>query len=193
MASSHLGVCASSFFIESDLPEFVTTSGMAVPNSINNPRPAWCAPRELLHDRKGWTSLSVSHILKDWEVSRYASHCCEIRRHLTRAAHIEVRACLFYDMREAGGQGRCLRADCPTTDFLKGDRLLPSPLFPDIELFDQVSLWPEEGLFWCPLNAMVRHRSPSPHGGPRSRSVTTGFGARLAARSLARSGAFLLD
>ena len=46
---------------------------------------------------------------------------------------------LYYDSRiSGGGNGRCLKEDIPGFSLLRGDRLEPSAVLPDVGLFEEV-------------------------------------------------------
>ena len=78
-----------------------------------------------------------------------------------RAALDSLRAVLDYDKRPKGAHGRALLADLPGLNLLKGDRLEPSVLLPDVGALDD---WVSGGKtlsWWRPgAETLCRHRNP---------------------------------
>jgi len=91
-----------------------------------------------------------------------ACRLCEQRVQIPdKAAHVRIKACLFFDKRKHGGAGRCLRLDMPEFGLLAGDRLEPSTDNPDILAFDDWREFPRFAMFWRPrCETMTRHRNP---------------------------------
>jgi len=92
-----------------------------------------------------------------------ACRLCERRVVIVnRAAHIRIVANLFFDKRDHGNAGRCLRLNMPEFGLLKGDRLEPSTYTPDILAFDDWNDgFPRTVLFWrSTRQTMTRHRNP---------------------------------
>ena len=73
-----------------------------------------------------------------------------------------IRSSLFYDRRERGSHGRALRFDVRGTCLVAGDRLEPSPQFPDVARIDKLSGddLPVDLVFWRRTQHRVKHRNP---------------------------------
>ena len=148
--------------IKADWHEFVSRFGLAAPNTVYNPCPTCFTPRESLFDWSSWTPWCGSNFpLKT--AADYERSCrrCEIVRDLTQAQYLAVRALLWYDKREHGNKGRCLRRDCPEANLLRHDRLEPSIYLRDICLFDEVSSFPVRVIFLVKCECWVREQEVS--------------------------------
>ncbi len=69
--------------------------------------------------------------------------------------------CLEYDKRDNGSHGRALISDFAGLGLLKGDRVEPTLLCPDVSAVEAIRTFPCELLFWRPSRATVaKHRNP---------------------------------
>ena len=73
-----------------------------------------------------------------------------------------IRGALFFDRRDRGAHGRALRFAVAGTTLLPGDRLEPTPTFPDTSLIDKLTAadLPINLTFWRVRQIRVKHRNP---------------------------------
>ena len=96
--------------------------------------------------------------------NRYDAECsgCEKWVSLTDRDHSAVLLALFYDKRDKGNKGRCLRYGIEHLGLEAGDRLEPSSSCQDVgEAFDNCVLFPLLVCFWRnACSARIKHRNP---------------------------------
>ena len=89
---------------------------------------------------------------------------CERRVAVTAEIQNRLTPLLEYDKKQAGSYGRSLKEDVPELLLLKGDRLEPSTVLPDVGMFGTLRIDPAlpiTVIFWrVGEETLARHRNP---------------------------------
>ena len=106
-----------------------------------------------------------TNVWEDLTMSDYEEACasCEVSVLVHTLDMLRrIRSSLFYDRRDKGAHGRALRWAIPGTRLQAGDRLEPTPNFPDTGLNDRLSIddLPIRLRFWRIAQVRVKHRNP---------------------------------
>jgi hypothetical protein len=138
-AGTSLGFTAMCLLVKADWAEWVHTLGFPSWNDSNSPCPLCFTDKESMHKLPGFCSRRMPKQAKTSLHYDAACSACEIRTVLAPGEVIRVRARLEFERRQGQSKGRVLQEDLPELGLCKGDRVVPTPEFPDIG-----SLSPEE-------------------------------------------------
>ena len=139
---------------------------MGFPNCNSNdcPCPICCTDKRGMYEFSWLNPLEAGFEPLTLEAYEAAAATCELHVRLDPAAYSSVKRVLDFDVRKNGNRGRCLVADLPGLGLLKGDRLEPTPMFPNTADFDDAR--PADGevlelCFWRKSKeTRTRHRNP---------------------------------
>ena len=134
--------------IKGDWLELCVSFGFPTWSTTTAPCMFCLSPKSSLGEYRGLSPLSVPWPTASMESYTEACRACEQVRMLSKAQHARVLAALDYDKRRADARGRALLRDIPEVYLAKGDRLEPSRRLPDVGLFEQLSSFPAEVVFW---------------------------------------------
>ena len=163
---SHLGGLgfgwrAAFVWLKGDWAEFAHTFGLPSWSHGTHPCPLCHCTQRTMHRLEGYSPLSMPFPAKTQAEYDAACRACELEVLVPDRATLEaLRARLEEDRRPGGSRGRALLADFPALGLLKGDRLEPSTVLPDV---CEVDSWVGGGRlsFWRPSQeTLTLHRNP---------------------------------
>jgi len=159
-AGRDLGFRAICLFIKADWAEVVHSLGFPSWQDASSPCPfCFCSSAEMYLTR-GFSPVSCPCPPKKLDDYLEACERCEVRSTLSAADLRRLRPLLAYERRAGRPRGRVLQADVPELGLLKGDRLAPTILEPDIDSFSP-TLAPREAVWWRSSDeTIVRDRNP---------------------------------
>jgi len=163
LAGQALPIKVCLLMIKADMAEYVHTFGFPAWNSLEYGCNCCASPKHELHNVTGIDYLTWPWPRLDAAAFELSCSSCELSRQVTADSWRLLRANLHYDKRtdSKAFRGRCLQADLPVLNLLKGDRLEPSQGLTDTgSNFDDLS-WPQTFTFWRrSQETAVRHRNP---------------------------------
>ena len=108
----------------------------------------------LEYDRQPWPANSMDE---------YYNACAdsEMPCEVDADNHSDLCELLFYDKRKNGNEGLCMTADYEPLLLLKGDRLEPTVVLPNVGNFFALNVVPFSVMFWRTAHeTATRHRNP---------------------------------
>ena len=147
--------------LKGDWSEVCLTLGVPTWSSTTHPCFLCASTRDALFSLANFAPTTFPHDLKPSATYAAACAAAECRVVLTAEAHRAILPALRFDKRRDGARGRALTRDIPALGLAKGDRLEPSPGLPDVGLFDGLSSFPVEIIFWRrSAETSCLHRNP---------------------------------
>ena len=149
--------------IRGDWAEFCQTFGFANWKTKSAPCFAcWATFADFLED-SGFGP--ADELWEEFTSNDYRKACADSEIHFLVESQPRLKAILeslFYDRRQKGGHGRCLRWAIAGSPLRAGDRLEPCPSMPDIGAVDNLVVG-QEGVwlvFWRNTQDRVKHNNP---------------------------------
>ena len=100
----------------------------------------------------------------DFHIADY-NDCCmasEVSVFVRAALFHSIKQALWYDRRQPGNFGRCVRWDIAGSPLIEGDRLEPSLVLVDVDKFESIDprVLAIRLTFWRKVQTRVKHRNP---------------------------------
>ena len=162
-AGGELGYRAVVVQVKADWAELASTFGFVPWSVLSHPCLLCTCTAENRFDLRGISLVDFGEWTEaDQNLYEQACRTCEVRVLIpSRAMHARIRALLVYDRRKKGSHGRALQVDIVDLGLLRGDRLEPTTDLPDVAMFDDITDFPVQVLFWrVSAETRVRRRFP---------------------------------
>ena len=153
-------------WLKGDWAEFASTWGFPSWSSVDHPCLLCHCTKATMHQLEGFSPLSMPSPETTHEEYEAACRACELEVLVPNQATLEeLRASLEEDRRDQGAHGRALLRDLPALGLLKGDRLEPSLLLPDVAQVDNLHGACRLTFWRRSEETLARHRNPllTPH------------------------------
>ena len=161
-AGEQLNFIGALICIKGDWQEFCSTLGFSNWQTKLSPclhcfatKEDFLQDAELGVDQSPWPDFHMEDYLE----------CCrasEVFVLVTANLFHSIKQALWYDRRQNGNNGRCLRWDIPGSILKEGDRLEPSAVLMDVDKFESIDprRLPLSLTFWRKVQKRVKHRNP---------------------------------
>ena len=147
--------------VKGDWMEFTTAFGLPPWNSGMRPCPFCNCDQENMFEVEQMNARQWPFHLNTAEDYFRACQRCEVVVAASEQDRDTLLHLLFYDKRDQGGRGRCLRHPYPKLGLDAGDRLEPSDALWDVGQLESLTAFPVRLTFWRgSRETLAKHRCP---------------------------------